>query len=69
MQKPTAKPPLSMKMRVLIAIIASPSVLLAVMLGTLVLQGQVQDIGFMEVIYAVVGMFALYMAISGKRFF
>ena len=69
MQKPVVKPALSIKIRILIALISLPSVVLAVMLGTLVAQGQIQDIGFMEVIYALVGMFALYMAISGKRFF
>jgi hypothetical protein len=69
MQSPNSKPPLSIKIRVLIAIISLPSVVLAVMLGTLVAQGQAQDIGFMEVIYALVGFFALYMAISGKRYF
>jgi len=31
--------------------------------------GNAEDIGFFEVIYAIVGLFAAYIALSGKRFF
>ena len=60
---------LSLGLRILIGIIAIPSFLLTCMLVATALSGDAQSIGFFEMIYAIVGVFALYIALTGKRFF
>lgn len=56
-------------LRVVIGIASIPSFLLAGMLGSMLMNGNSADIGFFEVLYAVVGIIGLYIALTGKRFF
>jgi hypothetical protein len=60
---------LSMGVRILIGVIAIPSFLLSCMLLATALSGDAGSIGFFETIYAIVGVLALYIALTGKRFF
>ena len=69
MEKNTDKTPLSTPMRILIGLVSIPSLILAYMIGTMAINGDLQDIGYFEWIYSLVGFFAIYIAITGKRFF
>ncbi|WP_395341270.1 hypothetical protein PN836_018835 [Ningiella sp. W23] len=60
---------LSKKVRLIIGILSIPSLILTAMLLKLALDGQQDSIGFFELTYAVVGIFAAYIALTGKRFF
>jgi hypothetical protein len=60
---------LSLKVRVLIGIIATPSLLLAAMIMSTLINQTAADISFFEVIYSLVGVFAMYVALTGKKFF
>jgi len=60
---------LSGKIRILIGILSLPSIMLAALIIYSISNGNAEDIGFFEVIYAIVGLFAAYIALSGKRFF
>lgn len=60
---------LSLKIRILIGIIAIPSLILAAMLLSMVINQTAGDISFFEVVYALVGVFAVYVALTGKKFF
>jgi hypothetical protein len=60
---------LSLKIRVLIGIIAIPSLILAAMIISTFINQTANDISFFEVIYSLVGVFAMYVALTGKKFF
>jgi hypothetical protein len=60
---------LSLKIRVLIGIIAIPSLTLAAMIISTYLNQTVGDISLFEVVYSLVGVFAMYIALTGKKFF
>lgn len=60
---------LSMKVRILIGVIAIPSLILAAMLISMLINQTAGEISFFEVIYALVGVFAVYVALTGKKFF
>jgi hypothetical protein len=60
---------LSLKIRGLIGIIAVPSLMLATMIISTYINQTVGDISFFEVVYSLVGVFAMYIALTGKKFF
>lgn len=60
---------LSLKIRVLIGIIAIPSLILAAMIISMLIEQTAGEINFFEVIYSLVGIFAMYIALTGKKFF
>jgi hypothetical protein len=63
------KPKLSLKLRVIIGIFAIPSLFLAFMIGSTLVQGNYQDINYFEVMYSLVGIFAVHIALTGKKYF
>jgi len=63
------QPKLSLKIRVLIGIIAIPSLILAAMIMSMLINQTAGEISFFEVIYSLVGVFAMYIALTGKKFF
>ncbi len=63
------EPKLSLKIRILIGIIAIPSLLLAAMIMSMLISQTAGDISIFEVIYSLVGVFAMYVALTGKKFF
>jgi hypothetical protein len=63
------EPKLSFKIRVLIGTIAVPSLLLAAMIISMLINQTAGEISFFEVIYSLVGFFAMYVALTGKKFF
>ncbi|MFT4574921.1 MAG: hypothetical protein ACI9LX_001572 [Paraglaciecola sp.] len=63
------EPKLSLKIRILIGIIAIPSLLLAAMIMSMLINQTAGDISIFEVIYSLVGVFAMYVALTGKKFF
>ncbi|MFQ3190359.1 MAG: hypothetical protein ACI936_001490 [Paraglaciecola sp.] len=63
------EPKLSLKIRVLIGIIAIPSLLLAAMIISMLINQTAGDISIFEVIYSLVGVFAMYVALTGKKYF
>jgi hypothetical protein len=60
---------LSLKVRILIGILGIPSLFLAFMIGATVLQGDYEDISYFEVMYSLVGVFAIHIALTGKKYF
>ncbi|PKG97964.1 hypothetical protein [Paraglaciecola sp. MB-3u-78] len=62
-------PKLSLKIRILIGIIAVPSLILTAMLISMFINQTPGEISFFEVVYALVGVFAMYIALTGKKFF
>ena len=65
----TDKTILSTHIRILIGIVSIPSLILAYMIGVMTINGNFQDIGYFEWVYSLIGFFAIYIAITGKRFF
>ena len=63
------EPKLSLKIRILIGIIAIPSLILAAMTISMFINQTAGDIDYFEVIYSLVGVFAMYIALTGKKFF
>jgi len=63
------EPKLSLKIRVLIGVIAIPSLILAAMIISMFIDQTAGDISTFEVIYSLVGVFAMYIALTGKKFF
>ena len=63
------QPKLSLKIRILIGIIAIPSLILAAMTISMFINQTVGDINYFEVVYSLVGIFAMYIALTGKKFF
>ena len=60
-----ATDPISKPIRVVLAVVAVPSLILAAMLGWLIVSGRQNEIGFYEALYAVMGVAALYTAVKG----
>ncbi|WP_339720595.1 hypothetical protein [uncultured Paraglaciecola sp.] len=60
---------LSVKVRLLIGIIAIPSLILAAMIISMLINQTQGEVTFFEVIYSLVGVFAMYIALTGKKFF
>jgi hypothetical protein len=60
---------LSLKMRILIGIFAIPSLILAAMLLSSLINSPSIEVSFFEVVYSVVGVFGAYIALTGKKFF
>jgi hypothetical protein len=63
------EPKLSLKIRILIGIIAIPSLILAAMIMSMLIKQTAGEISFFEVVYSLVGVFAMYIALTGKKFF
>jgi hypothetical protein len=55
--------------RIIVGVLAMPSLLLAFMLISESIKGNFDGIGAFEIIYAVIGFFAIYIALTGKKFF
>ncbi|MGS2721132.1 hypothetical protein [Paraglaciecola aestuariivivens] len=60
---------LSFPIRLAIGIIAIPSLMLAATLVFMLINQNTESISFFEVVYALVGIFASYIALTGKKFF
>ncbi|MCF2946581.1 hypothetical protein L0668_00550 [Paraglaciecola aquimarina] len=60
---------LPLNLRILIGVVAIPSLVLAGMLGVMTFNGQFQEISIFEWIYSIAGFVALYIAVTGKRLF
>jgi hypothetical protein len=52
-----------------VGVLSLPSLLLAFMLISEVRKSNFDGIGAFEIIYALVGFFAIYIALTGKKFF
>jgi hypothetical protein len=65
----TEKGKLSLTVRIIIGVLAMPSLLLAFMLISEAIKGNFDGIDAFEIIYAVVGFFDIYIALTGKKFF
>ena len=63
------EPKLSLKIRILIGIIAIPSLILAAMILSMLINQSEGEIDYFEVVYSLVGVFAMYIALTGKKFF
>lgn len=63
------EPKLSLKIRILIGIIAIPSLILAAMILSMLINQTEGEIDYFEVVYSLVGVFAMYIALTGKKFF
>lgn len=63
------EPKLSLKIRILIGIFAIPSLILAAMTISMFINQTAGDIDYFEVVYSLVGVFAMYIALTGKKFF
>ena len=63
------EPKLSLKIRILIGILSIPSLILAAMTISMFINQTVGNIDYFEVIYSLVGVFAMYIALTGKKFF
>lgn len=55
--------------RILLGVFAIPSLILAHMIGSMALSGNYQEIGYFEWVYSLVGVIAMYIALTGKRLF
>jgi hypothetical protein len=60
---------LPIKIRILIGIVAVPSLILAAMIVSMLINQTAGKISFFEVLYSLMGVFAMYIALTGKRFF
>lgn len=60
---------LSLKVRIIIGILAIPSLMLGAVVISMLINQSTEDLSFFEVIYALVGIFAMYIALTGKKFF
>lgn len=56
----------SKPLRIVMAVVSIPSVILAGMLVYLISQGRINEVGFYESIYALLGIFALVVAYKGR---
>lgn len=59
----------SLKIRIVIGLLSIPSLLLVALLIKTGMNGDWDTVGAFELIYAAVGIFAAYIALTGKRFF
>lgn len=60
---------LPIKIRILMGIVAVPSLILAAMIVSMLINQTAGKISFFEVLYSLMGVFAMYIALTGKRFF
>jgi hypothetical protein len=60
---------LSLTVRIIVGVLSLPSLLLAFMLISDAINSRYDGIGIFEVVYSVVGFFAIYIALTGKKFF
>ncbi len=60
---------LPIKIRILMGIVAVPSLILAAMIVSMLINQTAGKINFFEVLYSLVGVFAMYIALTGKKFF
>ncbi len=58
---------LPIKIRILIGIVAVPSLILAAMIVSMLINQTAGKISFFEVLYSLVGVFAMYIALTGKK--
>lgn len=58
---------LSKNFRIILGILAIPSLYLAYMVGVTVMNEGFQEIDYFEWIYSLIGILAFYIAITGKR--
>jgi hypothetical protein len=63
------KPLLSLKIRIVIGVLAIPSLFLALMIGATAARGDYAEINYFEVMYSLVGIFAIHIALTGKKYF
>jgi len=63
------KPKLPNNIRILIGIVAIPSLYLAYMIIVMTLNGNFEQVDYFEWVYALIGFLASYIAITGKRIF
>ena len=63
------KPKLPNNIRILIGIVAIPSLYLAYMIMVMTLNGSYKEVDYFEWVYALTGFLASYIAITGKRIF
>ena len=64
-----SKTHLPANLRVVIGVASIPCLLLAGMLGVTIYQRGASDISAFEVLYAIAGVVAMYIAVTGKRLF
>ncbi len=60
---------LPIKIRILMGIVAVPSLILAAMIVSMLINQTAGKISFFEVLYSLMGVFAMYIALTGKKFF
>lgn len=60
---------LSKNIRIIIGVLSLPSLMLTALLIFTAMNGQWDTVDAFEMIYAAVGIFAAYIALTGKRFF
>ena len=60
---------LSLAVRIIVGVLALPSLFLAFMLISDVINGRLEGIGAFEIVYSSIGVFAIYIALTGKKFF
>ena len=61
------KTKLTSNVRILLGVLAIPSLFLAYMIGVLAVNGDYQKIDYFEWVYSLIGILAIYIAITGKR--
>jgi hypothetical protein len=66
---PQSRPKLPLNVRIIIGIISIPSFVLFCMLVATAFAGDMDSISIFEIVYAIVGVVALYIALTGKRLF
>jgi hypothetical protein len=69
MKSNSDKAMLSLKIRIIIGVLAIPSLFLAFMIGATILEGDYDDISYFEVVYSLIGIFAVHIALTGKKYF
>jgi len=63
------KTKLPSNVRILLGVFAIPSLFLAYMICSMAVNGDYQEIDYFEWVYSLIGILALYIAITGKRLF
>ena len=63
------KTKLSYNIRILLGVFAIPSLILAYMIGVMAVNGDYQKVDYFEWFYSLIGILAIYIAITGKRLF
>jgi len=63
------KKKLSSNIRILIGALSVPSLYLAYMIGVMAVNGDYKKVDYFEWLYSLMGILAIYIAITGKRLF